>query len=209
VIPRSIPFVLCLLMLAACSTQRVDLAYSPMEKPAAVAGASSVVIDLDIDGTTATTDDRFGAYYARTGYFPIRTYKAFDYVSSQSVTGIVYGAFQTELRNRGFRLGKGPVKVKITLSTFQADFRMDTVTASGDAAAGVNLVVLGPNRQSYCNRYFYGSEKVENLFVVTTFTVKGVMQKAFGEAMQMAMSDDKLFAAILKAHAEAQSALAN
>jgi uncharacterized lipoprotein YajG len=203
---RSLPAVLAMLvlpaLLSACASiqHKMDLAYQPMEKPVQVAGAPSVVIDLDVDGEPSAADDRFGHVANESGS------KVTEWVATQGIIRMTYEAFQTELRARGFALGKGPVRVSIWVTAFRAEYTMGVLTFEGGATAGIVARVFGPGGKQYFQNAYWGEEKSSTALVLPNSTTRNDMQTAFAEAVHGAMADKELIAAILKAHAEAQSA---
>jgi uncharacterized lipoprotein YajG len=189
------------LALGACGTVRVDLAYEPMAAPAPVRGAEDVTIHLEVGD--APTGDRIGAIYTRTGY------RGVEFVANQSVVRMTYEAFQNEFRNRGFKTGPGPVRIKVRLASFTTNYRQGTVTADVNATASLRVIVLRPDaKDEYDDEYrgvYSGYKKGENHLMAIPGIAAGYLEDAFAEAVAQAMADKDLFAAILKVDAEARS----
>jgi hypothetical protein len=187
-----IPFALMLLFLNGCVT-KIDIDYDAMDQPAPVAGANGVTIDLDTGGD------------ARTGW------KTGGMVSSKVKMNpppheALFGALRTELTNRGFTIGKSPSSVAMLarVSTLRSHVSRRSGLFSSNSAAGIKVRVLGPGEQIYHNEEYYVSESFSNkLFLMIGPTVSEKIPAMFTRAVHKAMADEKLFAAILKAHADA------
>lgn len=195
---RMIPFALMLLFLNGCVT-KIDIDYKATESSTPVAGASAVVIDLD-DGRDVLTGWKSSGNFATA----VKTNKPVNEALSE--------ALHTELRNRGFSFGKGPgaVTMAARVTTMRFHYRKQGGLINSSAAVAIALKVFGPDKAPYYEEEFSANDRIDNEFYwFITPTPGDAIPRLFNEVVHQAMADEKLFAAILKAHADAAAQSAN
>jgi len=117
----------------ALTKDKVDIGYVPTPNAPRIAGAGAVSVTA-----SDQRPDKSRIGVKKNGYgmemAPIE--------SKRAVSDYVREAIETELKNRGFRIGQGQHRVNVVILRFANDFKMGFF--AGDAAAEVQMEVSIP-----------------------------------------------------------------
>ncbi len=191
---RTIACCLAIALLSGCAltTEQVSLGYSPIARPAAVAGADNVTVSVNV---TDQRSDKTRVSSKKNGF----GMEMAAITTSEDVAATVRKAIETELRGRGFKLGVDAAQVRIgaDVTRFYNDHKMGFF--AGDAVADLNLSVMVSSKSGkpLYSKHVVAQGKEENTMLATGNNAKIALERALENGMKMLFEDPAFVAALL------------
>ena len=176
----------------ALTTAHVSLHYTPQTNVVSVAGAEKVAVSVNVDDSRLIRDK---VSAKKNGY----GMEMAPIIADEDVTDVVKHAVETELSDRGFRLGSGDVSLNIDLSKFYNDFKMGVF--AGDAVAEVTMearIKDGAGRLVY-SRLISAQGEERNIQLASGRNAKFALEAALRNAIAALFDDPAFIDNLLKA----------
>jgi uncharacterized lipoprotein len=180
-----------MLLISGCAltTGHVDLQYQPQTEATKIAGANSRSV------TVAVTDKRPNqAVGEKINGFGMKTA---DIVADNNVSDTVKSAFETELQNRGFKIGPGGDSIAVALNNLQNQFSLGWFSGESTANMGMDVTVRGSNGAVLYHKYITGHNQ-EWVEVGTSTNAQHTLDAAMQDAVSKVFSDSKFIDALKK-----------
>jgi hypothetical protein len=179
--------------LAGCaSVDRPYLLYKPMPERVKVARPNTPPVALDVSDKRANKIvmsepiDAFG---------PTQEFEAYN-----DIPEMLRGAFEEELRNRGFTLNSGGDVVSVTLSFYQSDWLRDSVVGTAVASIGLDVAVKHTDGSGIYRRFILGQsqpwQKIHPPEENFKYPVTNALQAAMQDALAKVFSDPSFINAL-------------
>lgn len=174
----------------ALTVDRVKLEYQSQPNVQKIDGAGSVTVIVTVDDTRSKKDrvsSKKNGYGMETAAI----------VAENDVPGLVKSAIEEELKDRGFGIGGGPVKVNVELEKFYCDFK--TGFFSGDALAEVvmNVQIKTSGGAIAFARVMSGEGKEANVQLASGSNAKLALDRALKAAMEKLFKDEAFLQALM------------
>ena len=198
---KVIPCVVLLLLLNACAltVDTIDVEYKPGAAAKALPDAKGIVVNLDVQDVRTSYLDRVSS--KKNGY----GMEMAAIVSKRDVRSMVVDAFQTELKLRGFSVGKGTVSVQANIHKFYSDFKVGFFTGESVGEVTISVQVQDPSLKSLHAKTYTGEGEITGVMLMGGENAKKSIELAFATAVQKVMTDEQFIKSIVAAHSAASS----
>ncbi len=120
-------------------------------------------------------------------------------IAENDVTELVAYAIVTELRNRGFEVGKGSVSVKVELQKFYNDFKVGFFSGDAEAEVGINVQIQKPDGSVRFAKFVSGEGKEPSIQLASGTNAKAALELALRDAVSKLFNDRGFLDALIKA----------
>ncbi len=176
----------------ALTEDKVPIDYvSEVVTPAVIPRADEVTLTFSAQDNRAQFKDRVSNKKNGYGMEMARI------VSTNDVVDLVRGSVERELKAQGFRVGSGGVAITIELQNFYNNFQLGLVTGTAVADVSFGLKVRDVSGALLYSRNYSGSEKLDNIMLLTGENAKAALQKALAAAVKQVTDDAALRQALL------------
>jgi len=185
-------------LLAGCALteDKVPLDYvSEVTTPTVSPRADEVTLTLSAQDNRAQYRDRVSNKKNGYGMEMARI------VSTNDVVDLVRGSVERELKAQGFRIGSGGVAIMVELQNFYNNFQVGLVTGTAVADVSFGLKVRDASGALLYSRNYSGSERIDNIMLMTGDNAKAALQKALAYAVKQVADDAALRQALLATRA--------
>ncbi|MBL4721254.1 MAG: hypothetical protein JKY20_09010 [Alphaproteobacteria bacterium] len=198
---KIIPFAILLLILNACAltVDTVDIEYKPDATAIALPGAKGIVVNLDVQDVRTSYQDRIST--KKNGY----GMEMASIVSTRDVRSMVIDAFQTELKARGFSVGKSAVSVQANIHKFYSDFKVGFFSGESVGEVTFSVQVQDSNSKPIHAKIYTGEGVVTGVMLMGGENAENSIELAFTTAVKKVMADENFIKSIMAAHAAASS----
>jgi uncharacterized lipoprotein len=180
--------------LGACAltVDQVDIAYAP-QASSPVVGASGVKVDVNVNDARTSYRDRISS--KKNGY----GMEMAAIVSRQSVPKVVSDAIETELKARGFTMGKGNTSVLVDINKFYNDFKLGFLQGKAVGEVSLNVQVLNGAGKYVFAKSFVGEYTVDQVMMMGGDNAKMGIEGALKTALAKMMADDFFLQSLVEA----------
>jgi len=184
---------LAIALLSGCAftTDYASLSYVPQTGVSPVPGARAVTVQVKVTDARTIQKDKVGSVINGWGAdtAPILT--------TNDVAGLVKGAIETELANRGFSLGASNVLVAVEISNFYNQF--NTQAATGTATVTLGVQVKNGNDETLYAKIAGGEYTAQGLFLASGKNAQVALNLALRDATAKLFREPAFIDSLLKA----------
>jgi uncharacterized lipoprotein YajG len=171
------------LFLSGCAftTGHVDLQYQPASAGTKIATAQSPPVALKIidKRSTQIVGSKINGFGMKTA----------DIVSDSDVPATLKTAFETELENRGFKLGPNGLVLVVELRNLQNQFALGFFSGESTGSVGMEVTIERPDGAKIYNQYItgQGQDSIEladmsNAQKTLNAAIENAVSKTFNDA---------------------------
>jgi uncharacterized lipoprotein len=179
----------------AFTVDRVKLEYQPQPNVQKIDGASSITVVVTVDDTRGKKDrvsSKKNGYGMETAAI----------VAENDVPGLVKSAIEEELKDRGFGIGGGPVKVNVELEKFYCNFKSGFFSGDAEAEVRLNVQILVPGGTIAYARGLTGEGREANVQLASGDNAKLALDRALKAAVEKLFKDQAFLLALMPPRAE-------
>lgn len=184
---------LAIAMLNGCALTEghVGMSYVPQAGVARVEGAEHVALKVEVLDERAVKD-KVGA--KKNGY----GMEMAPILSTNDVADVLKCAIETELNQRGFAVGSGPVAVIAELSKFYCDFKLGFWSGTAVAEATMNVQVRNPDGTIAYSKLVAGEGIKPRIQLASEGNAQMALHAALQDAVAKLFADPSFIDALIK-----------
>ncbi len=175
----------------ALTTEHINLAYAPQPAATKVEGARDVNVRVEIRDLRPSSD----VAYKINGY----NMEMAPIIADNDIPGMVKDAIETELKNRGFAIGGGPVVVLAELSRFRNHFQIGFWSGTATADFAMTVTVAGADRKVIFNKLIVAQGVNPGIQLAGGNNAKIALEGALRDAMAKLFDDSAFLNSLMTA----------
>lgn len=181
----------------AFTKDHVSINYVPHANITRTTGAETVTVNVSVADLRATKDK---VSTKKNGY----GMETAPILADNDVAEVLKGAIESELKQRGFHVGRGSVVVLAELSKFYCDFK--TGIWAGDAVAEMtmNVQVKRPDGTIACSTLIYGQGVEPNIQLASGKNAQLALDAALQDAVAKLFMNSAFVDSLLQSNKPAQ-----
>jgi uncharacterized lipoprotein len=126
-------------------------------------------------------------------------------IADNDIPELIKNSIDSELTDRGFKLGDGKVLVVAELQNFRNHFQVGFFSGTATADLAMNVKVAGPDRQIIYDEHFIAQGVNPGIQLSTGDNARIALDAALQDAMTKLFNDPKFLSAITSADAAASA----
>lgn len=176
-------------LLSGCALTKdtIDIAYSPDANARPIPGASARAVQVSVEDLRSTKDC---VSRKKNGY----GMEMAPIVTRENVPDIVRRALESELQQRGFRIGGGGAGATVDLTRFYSNWEVGFWTATAAGEVTLQVRVRGTNY----SRTVTGTERNSGEMMLGGGGAKEALELALRDAMRKLFDDPAFVQALLR-----------
>ncbi len=191
---NSILIVITAMTLGGCALteDKINLEYVPMAEVSKIEGANLTEVSVNVTDNR-TIKDRVSC--KKNGY----GMEMASILSNNDVIELVESSIEEELKNRGFMIADGSVRVEVELNKFYNDFKLGFFAGEAVSEIFMNVQVQQPDNDIKYTKSIKGAYIEKGIQLLSGKNAKISLDAALQDAIAKLMDDASFIDALLKA----------